>query len=545
MVKQLCSSNEHKTDWKWKWSQEAEYPQVQDESIEKWAWILLESCAVENQETVSDTDNKKGDLIKHWIQKGSWPKEYFKQEISMDTLLAWKKSLTSLHYQVLKPSTVTPSQETGDKSAPYKGSAYAVILAERESFLNEFHQGITDDSRNECQILLNMEQVVPQDSDTLFHNNLFNNACEKLWDRNEVRIISNIAQLIVPSAETLVTYGATHLKHLMVSMNEHWNESIPLTATAACPQSDFSVGFKRSAFTQNQLKKLKPFTGNILAVTKLSSFLLTMWRMYFLFFTCEVKSGAGGLDIADWQNTNSMTLAVRGIVELFKFIKHEKELHWRILSFSISHNDEAVRIYDHYPIIDGDKTTFYCHPIKKFNFTSEEGKEKWTAYKFTKNIYDVWMLDHHKLISSAINKIPEDINYGISHSDSFTSVTSVDDESELPDSQEIAASAPSSQDTVGYKKPKLPPKVMLQKENNQQKEQIDEQKDQINHLIRQVDLLKQQNPSNPNSGNKSMLQQELEQQRQDNAELKGQINLLLKQQKEFMNLLKQHNSVNA
>ena len=60
-----------------------------------------------------------------------------------------------------------------------------------------------------------------------------------------------------------------------------------------------------------------------------------------------------------------------------------------------------------------------------------------------------------------------------------------------------------------------------------------------------MELLKQQIPSNASSGNESMLQQELERQRQDNAALKGQIDLLLKQQKEFMELLKQHNSANA
>ncbi len=182
-----------------------------------------------------------------------------------------------------------------------------------------------------------------------------------------------------------------------------------------------------------------------------------------------------------------MTLAVRGVVELFRLVNREGQLHQKILAFSISHNDEVVRIFGHYPIIDGDKTTFYHHPIKKFNFTSEEGKDKWTAYRFTKNIYNVWMPDHHKLICSAIEEIPEDVNFGVSLDNLFTSIASADNELKLPDSQEITASAPSSQDNVGFKKPKLPPKVMLQKENNRQKEQINELKDQFNG---QVNLLK-------------------------------------------------------
>jgi hypothetical protein len=48
-----------------------------------------------------------------------------------------------------------------------------------------------------------------------------------------------------------------------------------------------------------------------------------------------------------------------------------------------------VRIYGHYPVINGKDTTYYRHPIHKFDFTALDGKEKWTAYKFTKNVYDI------------------------------------------------------------------------------------------------------------------------------------------------------------
>jgi hypothetical protein len=71
-----------------------------------------------------------------------------------------------------------------------------------------------------------------------------------------------------------------------------------------------------------------------------------------------------------------MTLAVRGIVKLFRLVKRKKELHREILAFSVSHNHQTVRIYDHYLIINGKKTTFYHHPIKTFDFTSEDNKEK-------------------------------------------------------------------------------------------------------------------------------------------------------------------------
>jgi len=69
--------------------------------------------------------------------------------------------------------------------------------------------------------------------------------------------------------------------------------------------------------------------------------------------------------------------------------KREKELQREILAFSISHDHRSVRIYGHYPVVEGKKATFYRHSIRTLDFTEREGKEKWTAYKFTKNIYDV------------------------------------------------------------------------------------------------------------------------------------------------------------
>jgi hypothetical protein len=109
-----------------------------------------------------------------------------------------------------------------------------------------------------------------------------------------------------------------------------------------------------------------------------------------------------------------MTMAVRGIVELFRLVKREKELHREILVFLISHDHSTVRIYGHYALIDGNKTTFYRHPIKKFDFTSEDGRDKWTSYKFTKNVYDIWMPTHLKRICLVIDDLPPDLDFEVS-----------------------------------------------------------------------------------------------------------------------------------
>jgi hypothetical protein len=133
--------------------------------------------------------------------------------------------------------------------------------------------------------------------------------------------------------------------------------------------------------------------------------------MYFLFLTCEIKCGAAVLNIADRQNAYNIIIAVRDIVELFKFIKRKKKFYREIFVFLISHDYRAVRIYGYYSITDGNKTTFYRHSIREFSFTELENKEKWSAYKFTKNVYDIWMLTYFKRICSVINELLFDINF--------------------------------------------------------------------------------------------------------------------------------------
>ncbi len=76
-----------------------------------------------------------------------------------------------------------------------------------------------------------------------------------------------------------------------------------------------------------------------------TSYFMGTYYMLFPFLTCEVKSGGSlGLDIADRQNLHSMAIAVRGIVDLFRLVGRAAKLHRRVLAFSVSHDNENVRI---------------------------------------------------------------------------------------------------------------------------------------------------------------------------------------------------------
>ena len=326
----------------------------------------------------------------------------------MQRLLAKRKSSTgSLRRKRSEASIATstaPSDIQAEKSAPYKNPSYEAVL-EREagSYMDKYKPGVTEASEKLCQALLDSKQVIPKD--TIFRDDIFDDTCQRLRGKNEARIFKDCTPLLVPWVEAYATLSTSRdLDIAIESVNEGWNNSN--TITKPRPQPDYAIGFRRSAFSEDQLKKLQPFIGD----PSSSSYFMATYYIHFPFFTCEVKCGLAGLDIADRQNLHSMTLAVRDIVELFRLVNRAEELHREVLAFSVSHDHETVRIYGHFPVVEGTKTTYWRYPLRKYDFTERRGIEKWTAYTFVKNVYDIWMPIHFERISSAINDLPPDLN---------------------------------------------------------------------------------------------------------------------------------------
>ena len=362
--------------------------------------------------TIDHTESSIG----HWIRYGYWPeghcKEESEQEINMNNFILPRKPSPRRGSDAESRSTVatpTPSDQKPreEKSADYRDPRYEVLLATKGSFMAEHEMGITDASKRMCRKLLEEEQTVPENS--LFRDDLFDKTCAMIHNRNEPKVIQDIARLMVPSAQTLALYGATHLGKVVETVNEGWNNSIPVTKTR--PQPDYSVGFRRECFSESQLAKLRPLVGDLYD----RSLFAATYYMYFPFLTCEVKC-ASQLDIADRQNAHSMTQAVRAIVELFRHVKREQEVNREALAFSISHDDRNVRIYGHYAVITETRITYHRRGIHEFSFVALDGKEKWTAYKFAKNVYDIWMPALFERICSAIDQIPAEINFEVASS---------------------------------------------------------------------------------------------------------------------------------
>ncbi|KAL7806796.1 hypothetical protein V8C44DRAFT_360364 [Trichoderma aethiopicum] len=352
------------------------------------------------------------DPVAFWAKEGCWPEaeETSMTAFAMDCRLSPRKNSSSkLSRKRSNSATSTTSSNQKpreQKSPPYEDARYSLLLQTKGSYMGMSELGITDGSKQLIRRLLSHEQSTPQG--TLFDDETFIDACCNLENKNEARIIQDVSRLLVPSAESLALRNKDY-KRLVESVSEEWDNSIPLTG--ARPQPDYSVGFKRDAFTKNRLDKLSPFIGDLFSGDQ--SFFMATYYMYFPFLTCEVQCGAAGLDIADRQNAHSMTLAVRGIVELFRAVKREDEVDRKILAFSVSHDHRLVRIYGHYPVINGEDTKYYRHPIHTFDFTAYDGRDKWTSYRFIKSVYDAWMPAHFEGICSAIDQLPSDLNFGV------------------------------------------------------------------------------------------------------------------------------------
>lgn len=105
------------------------------------------------------------------------------------------------------------------------------------------------------------------------------------------------------------------------------------------------------------------------------------------------------------------------MIELYRLVSRQDELYQKILTFLISHDHRAVRIYGHYVLINGKDISFYRHLLQDFSITDQDGIDKWTAYKFTLSVYNDFRRIHHERICSAVDQLPNPEDFAV---DSFS-----------------------------------------------------------------------------------------------------------------------------
>lgn len=387
--------------------------------------------------------NFNTDPVQRWVEEGSWSGGDFDQSSDMAQELTRKRSTPSLSKHESDISGVSLRE---GKNPAVKSRRYQQVLESAGIYMGQPEQYLRASQTDKvlCQDLLKEEQPVPKDS--LFNDDLFESTCEDIANRNEARVIQDIGRLIVPAPEELFRRGAKHLKHLIETVDEGWIKSIPLI-TGPRPQPDFAVGLKPSAFTPEQLKKLQPSIGN----WQTTSRLVATDEMFFPFLTAEVKCGNEALNIADRQNAHNAAVAANAVFELYKLVSRQNELCQRILAFSVSHDHQAVTIYGHYVVTKGPNISFYRHLVHKFFFNSQNGNDKWTAYKFVRNIYDKFYPIHFIRVCSAIDQLPNPEDFAV---DSFSQQSNLEPAS-TSYSQQTEPELQSSQTSEPvFKKPK-------------------------------------------------------------------------------------------
>lgn len=333
--------------------------------------------------------------VQHWVVESRWPERDFEPDPNLERSALCEPRPT-------REEQISYSDESDQgstrKAGPYAYTGYGILLKLKGGYMSDSKAGISTAEGASLQLLLTNSQKAP--SNTLFDDHIFFKTCAMLRNRNKMRVVVDMLRLIVPSAEKLAAQGLPELDCLRETTNDRWTKSIPIEGPR--PQPDFAVGFDVMEFSTVQIKKidqkLRPNNPTYFSATL---------DMFFPFLTCEVTCDGECISIADRRNAHSMTIAIRGVVELYRQVERAKELQGKVLGFSISLDVHQVRIYAHYAEIDGLKTKCYRHTLREFFIAGDDGKNKWLAYQFTLNVYQSFALTHLQRIKSAIDQLPD------------------------------------------------------------------------------------------------------------------------------------------
>ncbi|EMC97234.1 hypothetical protein BAUCODRAFT_32978 [Baudoinia panamericana UAMH 10762] len=359
------------------------------------------------------------------------------------------------------------------------------------------------ESKEFCNVLLTGDHIpVPNPG---YPAEKTDDVLERISGLNEARLQRDVTPWVVPSVENLFFSGCVEYAYLGEEVQAEWMRCEPMGVSR--PKPDFVVGLRRAAFEKHELIKLDNYA------TPQGPFHFTP-DLCFPFLTCEAKTGQVGLDQAHVQNIHSASIAVRAIVKLFVAVYgrgHERteNLLGRILVFSLSHNNEQVNLYGHYAVVHNNSGggaedfEYFRYGIANFNFTPYDGRERYKAYSFTKNLYDKFAPQHLARIREAVSRMADPVpRTGLSFD---ASEITLDYENSQQDSELTASHG----DDV-FKTPSEPASVSQKRENRQMKEQLE-------NMERILEQLRRDNREQLDQQRKDSREQ-LEQQRKDSRE---------------------------
>ena len=308
------------------------------------------------------------------------------------------------------------------------------------------------------------------------------------------------------------------------------------------PKPDFTFGFQRKTFIIIELRRLQNYASPD------RPFLFTH-RLCFPFLVCEAKTRQEGIEKVDRQNLHSGSLAVRAIFRLFEaaFGKKDarvKELEGKIPMFTISHNNRIVNLYGHYAVANDEAEhglDFFRYDIALFSLTMYDGRERFKAYNFVRNVYDNFAPEHLKRIRDAAAGLPAPASRtGLSFATSemgLEETPSQDSDVFLkPNGSASASQSAKLREQMDKLLKQLKEQVQDSKEQEKKWEQQLEQqrKDSKEKEKKWEQQLEQQSKYSmeKEEGMERRLQQQMEQQRKDSKENEAKMERQLQQQRQ-------------
>lgn len=139
------------------------------------------------------------------------------------------------------------------------------------------------------------------------------------------------------------------LEHIAEGVDAQWTKCTSLCGLRSKPNA--TQGVSRFVFTPQEREKL---TSNNTCACE---------RMMFPFYICEAKCFDTSIEESKLQALHGASVVSNTVIELYQKIGAAKELHKRILAFSVSYNQRLVKIFGHFALIDDNKITFHRHRL--------------------------------------------------------------------------------------------------------------------------------------------------------------------------------------
>ncbi|MCJ1449618.1 MAG: hypothetical protein MMC23_010140 [Stictis urceolatum] len=333
----------------------------------------------------TQTERLPHDPIAYWLVHNQWPESFGQEGEAMPPRSTSNSKSTSQDSSNKRKSESTHRTDYLERLEEH--GIYMKTSTQMQKASKELCTTYLQDNREPTQWSCFPREKIPQ-------------VLERIESLSESRIQRDVMPWVVPSAENL--FFSEELQEDWIGDEVQTNWSMCQTLGGTRPKPDYTAGLRRKAFTKDEIRKLLNHSAPS------QPFLFTP-ELSFPFLICEAKSGDEGLNKARRQNIHSASIAVNAIIELYKAAyggsdpSQVEGLYGQVLVFTVSHSHSVVYLYGHYavPADDSKRLEFYRYEIALFSLSLDDGRDRYRAYSFVRNIYEKFAPEHRKRIKDA------------------------------------------------------------------------------------------------------------------------------------------------